>query len=90
MQSPPFSCSIVPPPQVSYSASCAKIPSAYFLPSVWETKFHTRIKQQAKLALVCEIAKYDFQRDPANFAASVLVAISSEKKLETTNMKVYQ
>jgi hypothetical protein len=37
--------------------------------------FHIHVKQQVKLALLCEIAKYQFQRDPVTFAASVLVAI---------------
>jgi hypothetical protein len=35
--------------QISPSAPHSLIPSAYVLPSTWETKFHTHTKQQAKL-----------------------------------------
>jgi len=36
-------------PQISPSTPYFRTPSAYVPPSMWQTKFHTRTKQQAKL-----------------------------------------
>ena len=47
-----FSTPLLPRPsqvQISFSASYSRKPSAYVPPSVWATKFYTRINKQAKL-----------------------------------------
>jgi hypothetical protein len=49
-----FSTPLLPRPsevQISSSASCSWKPSAYIPPSMWATKFHTHIKQPARLWL---------------------------------------
>jgi hypothetical protein len=50
-----FSTPLLPHPswaQISSSALYSWKPSAYFPPSVWVTKFHTHIKQPARLVMV--------------------------------------
>jgi hypothetical protein len=47
-----FSTRLLPSPsyaQISSSAPYSRKPSAYIPPSVWATKFHTHVKQQAIL-----------------------------------------